>query len=88
MENNDKFDEIISSNFNEPVDDFYLNEFIKWLHHEDTLLDERQLDFYCDEQNMIGHLSSTYNINEDTAKKAIHYAEDMFLSNSAGGLDE
>lgn len=85
MQNNDKeFDKIIDANFNEPSEDFHMQEFIKWMHHEDCLLNEREIDFFSDEENMIGHLSSTYGISAEEAKKAFHYAEDMYLSGPSG----
>lgn len=85
---NKEFDGIIDSNFNDPSEDFEMKEFIKWMHHENSLLDDRQLDFYADEQNMVEHLSSKYGISFAEAKRVFNYAEDMYLSDSGGSHNE
>lgn len=82
MDNIDKeFNEIIDDNFKDPTEDFQMLQFIKWMHHDDSLLSDRELDFFSDEENMIEHLSNTYRISQDEARKVFHYAEDMYLSN-------
>lgn len=89
MENNDKeFDKIIDANFSEPSEDFHMVQFIKWMHHDATLLSDREIDFFADEANMVGHLCSTYGISSEEARKVFHYAEDMYLSGPEGRYNE
>jgi len=81
-----EFDKIIDANYGDPTEDFQMNQFIKWMHHGESLLDERELDFFADEENMLGHLSSAYGISRDEARRLFHYAEDTYLSGPDGKL--
>lgn len=86
---NSEYNEIIKNNFNEPSEDYYMVQFIRWMHGDECLLSERELDYFTDEENMIEHLSTTYDISPEEAKKAFYYAEDMYLSSDQhGSLNE
>lgn len=84
MEYEKKFDEIVNDSFFEPTKDFHLLEVIKWIDKGECLLNGSQLDIYVDEESMINHLCETYNITEDEASKAIHYAELNYYSSTKG----
>lgn len=87
MEGSDReFDKIIDANYSNPAEDFQMNQYIKWMHHNESLLNDRELDFFADEDNMLEHLSSTYGISRDEARRLFHYAEDAYLSSPDGEL--
>ena len=83
-----KFMKIIDANFSEPTEDYHMVQFIKWMHHDETLLNDREIDFFADEENMVDHLSSTYGISTEEARRVFHYAEDMYLSGPQGNTNE
>ena len=89
MDNSDKeFNNIIDANFKDPSEDFHMVQFIKWMHHGESMLSDREIDFFADEENMIGHISSTYGMSQDESRRLFHHAEDMYLSDPNGKLNE